>query len=807
MIEVKNLSKTYINSDGKHLALSKINFKLGNSGMVFLKGKSGQGKSTLLNILSALEMYDANSEVLYNGRELKAMSQAERDDYRSYDCGVVFEGGNLVPELSVIENIKLANDLKGNDVSEKELVDVLKTIKLTGYENRKITELSSGEKQRVSLGRVLIAKPKILFIDEPTEHLDSENSELFWEMVKKQSKNILIVAITHDKDVVDKYADRVLEIKAGKIISDTYISSDLEKEDEKIFKEQTTLPVSENTKKRHFPKFSSLFKLGTKILKFNKFKVVSMVILMTLTLVAFSFSYLLSIYNPSFVMAKSAFMQNLDYVTFEKENSSEISNEDIKNLYENIDQSTFYKIFVGDSFVKLGKTENESASISGFMSLTQSLNENKNVLGQNIVIGEYPSVTSKTNKIAISDYMASKFSYYGINVRTASNPDVFKFYQNKDYSELINNEIKIGNTYYSVCAIYDTDFEKFVDLNTFTVFSNIDKELYNYNVKNIYSMIHTTESCVQGIVGNIQSILNVNMFLSTDNGFDFLRTVNATCFSNATNYNILGAKTTLSKGEVLLPLELFNEIFNSNITILSTDEDIQNVMDTSIIKIGTKYNTFDSYNIIGVVDKDYIVFADNNSDISGCFGEVVQANVYPTMKIASKFNSEKDLEQAISSSEALGFKYNSMYSSNIEEVSEFIVILKTIIIVATVFIALFCMYFMFTFFATIITNNKRTIGIYRCLGTKFIAIASIYMVTCLLLMLISLSISMLISFIGIKLINIAVAGAFALPISIFNIQFSMFAWMFVLACSMAIIGNLIPTLIYCQKTPADVIKK
>ena len=186
MIEVKNLSKTYYNTNSEHVALSRLNFKLGNSGMVFLYGNSGEGKSTLLNVLSALDTYDDGGKVKYNGIDIKSMTQAERDRYRAEECGLVFETENLVPTLTVAENIRLARELKGQTVSDEEMSEIMNTVKLGGYEKRKISELSSGQAQRVALARVLIGNPKVLFVDEPTGHLDKQNAEMFWKIVKKQ---------------------------------------------------------------------------------------------------------------------------------------------------------------------------------------------------------------------------------------------------------------------------------------------------------------------------------------------------------------------------------------------------------------------------------------------------------------------------------------------------------------------------------------------------------------------------------------------------------------------------------------------
>lgn len=806
MIEVKNLSKTYYNTNSEHVALSKLNFKLGNSGMVFLYGNSGEGKSTLLNVLSALDTYDDGGTIKYNGQDIKSMSQRERDRYRAEECGLVFEQDNLVPTLTVAENIRLARELKGQTVSDEEMSNIMNIIKLGGYEKRKISELSSGQAQRVALARVLIGNPKVLYVDEPTGHLDRQNAEMFWKIVKKQSKECLVVAITHERDIVNKYADRVLEIKDGKIIDDVYLSKELQEIDEKVF-EFDKLDGYSSKKRRHSPKLSTRLRLGTKVLNSNKFKVASMVALMILTLVAFSLSYLLAAYNPNVVMAKSAAIQGLEYVTFEKDNGGEISNSDIQRLYNGQNSSVFYKVFAGDTVIRMGSQNNELYTAGGFMALSQVSSTTENALGQRILSGTYPSVTSKARSIAISDYVATLMSNHGIHVRVGTNPDAFTFYKNGTFASLLGKEIKIGKTYYKVSAVYDTDFEDFVNTKTFKPFSGIDRELYEYNLANVYGMIHTTEGCIQNVVNDVDTIVNVNMTLQTEVSAEILRTVNATRFSSSLVYNILGTKTTLSKGEVVLPLRLFNELFGASVVDYTDDSAISSAMSDSLITIGSMYKQSYNYTIVGVTPTDDIIFADSDESSEGYFGGVVQSNMYPTIKLASIFADENELATTISNFGSAGFKYTSMYSEEIEEVSEFISILRVALVVATVFIALFSMYFMFTFFATVIGNSRKTIGIYRSLGATFLTIISIYLITCFILMILSLVVSMLLSWGATAIVNSALLQSFGLPISILNIKFGMFFYMGLLALTMTAVGSIVPILIYCDKAPAEVIKR
>jgi ABC-type antimicrobial peptide transport system permease subunit len=273
----------------------------------------------------------------------------------------------------------------------------------------------------------------------------------------------------------------------------------------------------------------------------------------------------------------------------------------------------------------------------------------------------------------------------------------------------------------------------------------------------------------------------------------------------------LGLKNTLAEYEVLLPIDLFNKIYNVelNETTYTQQSTIIEALGVSAnIKMGSVKGKYNTYSVAGVTLGDSVVFADNKmSGTKGCFGEFIQVNKYPVTKIATLCQEEKTLANTIENLDAIGLQYLGKYSQSITEVSDSMQTIKIVMIVATVFIAIFAMYFMFTFFATVIVNNKKTIGVYRSLGVNTFSLISMLIISCGLLMLISIAIAMCLGTITATVLNSAFTSIFTIPISIININPFIYLYLLLIGIGMVSIGTIVPTIIYCNKTPIEVLKR
>lgn len=220
MLEIKNLTKTYVPKKGVPVvALKDINLKIEENGLVFILGKSGSGKSTLLNLLGGLDKYD-EGDILIKGKSTKDFTQGDFDSYRNTYVGFIFQEYNILEEFSVGANIALAIELQGRKASNEEVNKILDTLDLTGFGNRRPNELSGGQRQRVAIARALVKNPDIILADEPTGALDSRTGLQIFEILKKLSKEKLVIVVSHDREFAEMYGDRVIELADGKVISD-----------------------------------------------------------------------------------------------------------------------------------------------------------------------------------------------------------------------------------------------------------------------------------------------------------------------------------------------------------------------------------------------------------------------------------------------------------------------------------------------------------------------------------------------------------------------------------------------------------
>ena len=224
MLQAINLTKIYKPKKGAPVkALDNINLVLPDKGMVFILGKSGSGKSTLLNVLGGLDRYDGG-EIIIKGKSSKNFKQSDFDSYRNTYLGFIFQEYNILEEFTVGANIALAIELQGRKATDEELNRILRQVDMVGFGNRKPNELSGGQKQRVAIARALIKNPEIIMADEPTGALDSATGKQVFDALKKLSKEKLVLIVSHDRDFSEKYADRIIELADGRIISDTELN-------------------------------------------------------------------------------------------------------------------------------------------------------------------------------------------------------------------------------------------------------------------------------------------------------------------------------------------------------------------------------------------------------------------------------------------------------------------------------------------------------------------------------------------------------------------------------------------------------
>ena len=247
MLKIKNVSKVYSMNGVTVRALDDVSVSFQERGMVFLLGKSGSGKSTLLNICGGLDAADSG-EVIVKGRSSKDFSPSDFDSYRNTFVGFIFQEYNVLEEFSVGENISLALELQGKAADAARVAEILHEVDLDGLEKRKPNTLSGGQKQRVAIARALVKNPEIIMADEPTGALDSATGKQVFDTLKKLSREKLVIVVSHDRDFAEQYADRIIELKDGRIVSDVTRSEQGAGEENIVFVGENAISVRSGAK-------------------------------------------------------------------------------------------------------------------------------------------------------------------------------------------------------------------------------------------------------------------------------------------------------------------------------------------------------------------------------------------------------------------------------------------------------------------------------------------------------------------------------------------------------------------------------
>lgn len=259
MLQIQHIYKEYRTGNLVQKALDDVSLNLRDNEFVAILGPSGSGKTTLLNIIGGLDRYDSG-DLIINGISTKKYKDRDWDSYRNHTIGFVFQSYNLIPHQTVLSNVELALTISGIGKEErrKRAIDALKKVGLGEQLHKRPSQMSGGQMQRVAIARALVNDPDILLADEPTGALDSDTSIQVMDLLKEVAKDRLVVMVTHNPELAEEYATRIVNLRDGKIRSDT---------DEYIVDEQTLKePEHKNMGK------SSMSFLTALALSFNNLK-------------------------------------------------------------------------------------------------------------------------------------------------------------------------------------------------------------------------------------------------------------------------------------------------------------------------------------------------------------------------------------------------------------------------------------------------------------------------------------------------------------------------------------------------------
>ena len=222
MLQIQKIYKKYVTGDLEQTALNGVSLNLRDNEFVAILGPSGSGKTTLLNVIGGLDRYDSG-DLIINGISTKKYKDRDWDSYRNHTIGFVFQSYNLIPHQTVLSNVELALTISGISKSErrKRAIEALEKVGLGKQLHKKPNQMSGGQMQRVAIARALVNDPEILLADEPTGALDSETSIQVMDLLKEVAKDRLVVMVTHNPELAEQYANRIVRVKDGNIVDDS----------------------------------------------------------------------------------------------------------------------------------------------------------------------------------------------------------------------------------------------------------------------------------------------------------------------------------------------------------------------------------------------------------------------------------------------------------------------------------------------------------------------------------------------------------------------------------------------------------
>ena len=284
MITLSGVSKLFKKKNSVFVALKSLNLELPSASLIVLSGKSGAGKTTLLNILGGLD-FPTEGEMLFNGEPITIKNA---DSYRAKNIGYVFQEYNLLNNVSISENLRVAFDLKGEKPTFEKMVSALSLVGLPdkgedpkSFLKKRPVELSGGQRQRVAIARALIKNPNILLLDEPTGALDEDNSLSLLKLLKNLSIDRLVVFSTHNLAIAKPFADRLIKLEEGRLVADEPITQIQELESPKLNEKQGSLS------------FLSVLRSAFRGLKGSRLRLITSILISTL--VSTGFGSLLSV--------------------------------------------------------------------------------------------------------------------------------------------------------------------------------------------------------------------------------------------------------------------------------------------------------------------------------------------------------------------------------------------------------------------------------------------------------------------------------------------------------------------------------
>ena len=661
MLELKNIKKVYNTSNFKQVAINNISLKFSDNEFVSVLGKSGSGKTSLLNIIGLLDNnYDG--DLIIKGKDIKSFRKKEYDYFRNNHMGFIYQNYNLINHISVYKNIEMKLILNKTPISKRKSMvnDILKKVGLLKYANKSPNELSGGQRQRVAVARALVNNPDIILLDEPTGALDSKTSISIMDLIKKISNSKLIIMVTHDEVLAKKYSNRIIKIEDGLIISDT-----------KSLNSNYSSKGSLKLKKTKMNFLSSLY------LSFNNIKSKKSRFLLTsfaASIGIIGIALIFSISNGfSSYMKEYEKKELLKYpITIPKrvsiDNYSYNKKINKNMLYKKNEDGSYHENKIDDSYIsyinKLNNRYVNAISYENNLSFNLITKENNHYIDASVVSNLFYELpyTGDINKFLKTNYkvLEGRFPFN-------KNEIVLMVNSNNEIDEKILKILNIDKKIISPKYFLEKEF-KIVDNDNY--YRKIEDDLFVKNIitKDIYDLESNITLKIVGVLKEKEELLNSN------------------------NISKIGYYS-----------ELLNDIINKNKNslIVKNEENLSDVV----------FNQNKDYNNYNVSKKDMISY------LGGYFNPT-SINIYP-----KDFNSKKKIIKYLDNyNDKKSKKDMIIYVDAIKKVTDILNNTLKIITITLIFfssVSLFVSSIMIGIITYIsVLERTKEIGILRSLGAR-----------------------------------------------------------------------------------------
>ncbi len=767
MIRLCGVSKTYKSKSREQChAIDNMTLNISDTGMVFVVGKSGSGKSTLLNLIGGLDNISGGS-INVNGNELSAMSENELSNYRNTHIGFIFQDYHLIDSLTIYENIMLSLKLQ-HKADDNVVSDSLKKVDLAGYERRYANELSGGERQRIAIARALVKRPHIILADEPTGNLDSKNAVQIMELLKEISKDCLVLIVSHNNEDASNYADRIIRLESGRVVSDD-IRNSLYNDELRINDSIIELPIrvysdeEVNAVNASFDKamgirqknnkfisntgesvsdtridiqtkslrFVDLFRLCISFLKNKVFNITFSSFMISCLFVILSIAQSLIAFNPSQILSEEMNKNNIDSFVLRKTNPNlvdnllyNISDEEIEKFYETGYKGNIYPIYSLSLIANSGKFNTSIQKCVEY-----ELSENKYAttsLGLVLCDKDYLVKKYGTNGnlrflaggeeghrtgVIITDYFADTIlaskTYQSANPNAKTYNDLIGYYLPS--STLVHGYINgIINTGYK-----DThkEYFDFIEKNPDITYSNLaTNQLYIDFYEDVFNNLALTYSFNKNFIQDEVEYNSRNFARSHKVYIDGKCDSSLSIISSIKMYKDI----ELADDEIYISMEIYNNIYGTNYTSknINTFSPHDVTVKTYYYSDEKKENTLieKTYKCVGLLPSSFCLIVNDK--------ELKRYKELESIRYSMLFDDTGNISDIMAVGETLGYTQNSHLIDGIQTMNKaieaFVPLFDLISIVLTIGAALILASFSYK----MIKDKIHEIGILKSLGTK-----------------------------------------------------------------------------------------